>query len=543
MAQRKELIAGVALAVLMAAAAPAIAPAPVRAAPVAAASPQQIAFHALQEETAIAGVLADLKAAAPARRLAFRDVQVVDPDAGTVTPGQSVLVGGGRIAWIGPMDREPKAPNVTVIDGAGRYLSPGLADMHIHASSASGWLLNLSVGVTTVRDMDGFPWLLRFRQAVADERVLAPSLVVAGTIINDQPLDGYAVVADSPLDARRIVRQQAACGYDLIKVHNRLAKPTFDAVADEARALGIDLVGHVPHDITLAHALASGRMRTSEHLKGFLLDATLTPNDDEDYAAALKGADVWLTPTLFTGMNYDRAAWARAVLDGPTASYVPRRQREAWRTMLGSPDDEEVALGERFRATQATVMKRLIPLRPRWLAGTDAAGYPFSVMGHALIEELRLLRAAGLTPVEVLRAATAEPARAMRQPDTFGAVRRGLRADLVLLEANPLEDPTAYADNAGVMVRGFWLPRERIDAALARLAAIYSEPDDVRITQEAAAALRDSASARMIEGFVFEPSIIAAAAAAMRKAGLDPTGLSDLGGPTISGPCALSTPG
>lgn len=539
MAQRKILSAGVALAVLMAAAAPTTAPTPALAA--APANADQAAFHALQQETAIAAVLADLKAAAPNRRLIIRDVRVVDPQSGTVTPGQSVIVGGAQILWVGDTDKTPKV-EATVIEGGGRYLSPGLMDMHVHSSSASGWLLNLSVGVTGVREMDGFPWLLRARQSIQDGRMLGPTLAVAGTIINDQPMDGYAVVPDSPLDARRIVRQQAACGYDFIKIHNRLSPPMFDAVADQARTLGVDLVGHVPHDISLTHALAPGAMRTSEHLKGFLRDATLLPNDDEDYAAALKGADVWLTPTLFTGLNYDRGAWARGVLEGPTAAYVPLSRRQAWAAMLGAPDADDIATGERFRNTQAVVMQRLIPLKPRWLAGTDAAGYPFAVMGYALIEELRLLRAAGLTPVEVLRAATSEPARAMRQADSFGAVRRGMRADLVLLDANPLEDPTVYARNAGVMTRGFWLPRDRIDGAMARLAAIYRQGDAGPITRHAAEALQRQAAVQTAAGFVFDPEIVDAAGTAVTRAGLDGAGFSALNGPAPSGACLLSTP-
>ncbi len=539
MAQRKILTASLVLAILTTPARPGLA-ATAPAEP--GATADQIAFHSLQQDVAIAAVLAELKASAPERRLIIRDVQVVDPDAGAVTPGQSVLVGGGRIAWVGPRDKEPAVDRVTLIEGRGRFLSPGLVDMHIHSGPASGWLLNLAVGVTTVREMDGFPWLLRLRQSVADGRVLAPTLTVAGTILNDQPLDGYAVVPDSPLDARRLVRQQAACGYDFIKIHNLLSKPVFDAVTEQAGSLGIDLVGHVPHDITLAHALAPGRMRTSEHLKGFLYDATLLPNDDEDYSAALKDADVWLTPTLFTGLNYDRGEWAKGVMAGPTAAYVPLRRRQEWAAMLASPDAEQLALGERFRRTQSIVMARLVPLRPRWLAGTDAAGYPFSVMGYALIEELRLLRSAGLTPVEVLRSATAEPARAMRQPETFGAVRRGMRADLVLLDRNPLEDPTVYAANAGVMVRGFWLPRERLDAALARLAAIYAESDAVEITRSDAAALRQRASALIEKGFVFDPQTVDAANAAAASVGLADTGLASLNGPPPTGPCAMPTP-
>src|SRR5262249_10323577 len=154
-----------------------------------------------------------------------------------------------------------KVSGATVIDCGGKFLSPGLVDMHIHSGAASGWLLNLANGITAVREMDGFPWLLQARDNIHAGRMMGPVMYVAGTILNAVPLDGSAVVPANSEDARRIVRQQAACGYDFIKVHNIMPQPMMDAIAEQAHALGIDVIGHVPHDMTVDYALHHEKMR------------------------------------------------------------------------------------------------------------------------------------------------------------------------------------------------------------------------------------------------------------------------------------------
>ncbi len=498
----------------------------------------------LSEEVEIAALMSRLRDEAPFGKLEIDNVQVVDPSTASVTPRQSVLVLGSRIFWVGEVGHAPKVDGVTVIDGRGRFLSPGLSDMHVHTSRADAWLLDLAVGVTTVRDMDGFPWMLAARDRINAGRMLGPVDYVAGTIIAGAPLDDYAVVVTNPEDGRRLVRQQAGCGYDFIKVHNILRQPVFDAVADQAQRLGLDLVGHVPHDISLYHALHMGRMRTTEHLKGFLVDATLEPSD-EDYATALAGIETWITPTLFTQRSYDRGDWAQGVLAGATARYVPPDVRRGWATLLAHPDARDLKSGALLQATESTVMARLIPLKPHWLTGTDAEDYPFNVMGYALLGELQMLEEAGLTPTEVLRASTLEAAAALRQPEEFGLVAKGFRADLVLLDRNPLQDGSAFKTNAGVMAHGRWLNRTALDRALTRLAAIYADDSHTpALTRANMKALLSRLAAAQVDGFVFDDAELAVLAGAARKAGLVDLGTAAeaLEITPKSGPCAVALP-
>ncbi len=512
----------------------------------AAPSGERAALQRLSEEVEIVSALQALDGSAPRGLVAIRNIQIVDPATEEVTPGQAVisdLNSNGLILWVGDAAKMPARADLTVIDGGGRYLAPGLVDMHVHADSMSGWLLDLANGVTGVRDMDGFPWILAVRQSVNAGRMLAPALHVTGTIINALPMDGYAVVPKDSADARRIVRQEAACGYDFIKIHNLLPPPMMTAVIEQAHLLGMDVVGHIPHDSDLGYALHN--MRTTEHLKGFIIDQTLLPSDD-DFKKALAGAETWLTPTLYTRVGYDRGDEARAVLAGPAARYVAPSTRAEWRQLLAQgADDQTRTLGSRLRASQDDVMRRLLPLKPKWLAGTDAAGYPFNIMGFALIDELRLLQGEGLSAAEALRAATTEPARAMRVEAEVGKIARGGRADFVLLDKNPLEDPSVYASNVGVMAGGKWLSRKDMNAALEKLAAIYADkPAGAGADAMSDLHLVDRVESAAKAGYVFSTGALIEAAKAYESSGrpLEAERLKSVAGIAESQTCKLETP-
>lgn len=501
------------------------------------------ALHRLDLDVQTTRVMDELSAAASKGPVAIVNVNVVDPMVSAILPDQTVIVRDQRIEWVGPANEARVPGDAIVIDGAGRYLSPGLTDMHVHTEHMGQHVLRLAAGVTSVRDMDGFPWLLRARDAINSGAMIGATTYVSGTIISDRPLFGYAVVVKTPEEARQIVRNQAECGYSFIKVHNRLDQTLFDAVAGEAHRVHLDLVGHVPHNITLQHAIQSGGMRTIEHLKGFLIDQTLLPSD-EPYAPALKGADVWLTPTLYTRNGTAHGEEARRLADDPRERYNPRDRREDWLANMPAEGSDEAKLHDRFVQTQSIVMARLLPLHPRWLVGTDAAGYSFNIAGFATIDELLLLHELGLSNAEVVRAATSEPAVAMRRPDEFGRIVAGMRADLVLLASNPLEDVGAYRANLGVMARGRWYSRASLDAALDGVARIYGEPNLQTVDPATVEKLAGAAQARAKAGYVFEDAALTAAADAFARHGETAAAqtLRSLVSAPASGVCAADTP-
>ena len=424
------------------------------------------------QENEINRLLVDLASEHRPGRFRFDDVTVLTMTSDAPLPGYSVYVENGVIRAVGP-NATVQAPDDAVrVSAAGKFLMPGLVDMHVHTLvTNSHHLLNLAHGVTSVREMCGFPWLLKLRDAVRENKLLAPNLYVAGRIMNGAPLDMYAEVVTDPDGARKLVRQQQAAGYEFIKVHNVMKPPVYEAICDEARKCGIDVVGHIPHSISLQKAIAQGQ-RTLEHFKGYYLDRTLEMTQ-EDYVGLTRGAEVWNCPTLYTyriGLRGDRV---RALLEGDEGRYISPDERARW--LKAAEDDGANAHTRVFEMSQK-IFHDLVAIGAKFLAGTDSGGgYPMMVPGFALQEELRLMSANGLSARGTLRAATVNAAEAMRRTREFGAVEPGKRADLVLLSKNPLDGVEAVGAVEGVMVRGIWLDRAALDRILARIREIYSE--------------------------------------------------------------------
>jgi len=498
--------------------------------------------HWLAQEVEISRTLDALSAQAAYGFIVFRDVSVVDPIQGRSIAHRAVVVRDRKIAWTGDAKAAPDTDGAKIIDGRGLYLSPGLTDMHVHTVSLAEQVLRLAIGNTSVRDMDGFPWMLEMRRAVDGNALPAPTPYIAGTIIADQPLYGYVVV-HSEAEARQTVRNEAACGYDFIKVHNMLAQPLFDAVADEARRAGLDLVGHIPHHISIDHAVHSAGMRTLEHLKGFIQDWDLQVSP-EDYAKALSGAEVWLTPTFYVNNEGAREMAAQKLLALPEMGYVALRKRERWAAPPDQDWQHNLKNQPLFDTAQPLAMARLLPLHPHWLAGTDAAQYPLQVAGFALLDELGQMEHYGIARPDVIRAATTEPAAAMRRND-FGQIKTGLRADLVLLGSDPFKDLRAYRDNRGVVLRGHWFARPSLDQALAQLAAIEAEPDaSFALSQTMAESVANAVEDLAKRHIALETSHVALAAAQLRNlhfAG-EADRLDGLVSRLQAGPCRADTP-
>src|SRR3984893_16178017 len=195
-----------------------------------------------------------------AQDFVIRDVTLISVNQGRAVPGQAVVVENGRITRIGNSKSIKTSVGVRVIDGHGLYLAPGLCDMHVHQFvSSSQHLLNLMQGVTSVRDMGGFPWTLRMRDAVRRGELLAPNMYITGQILNGTPMGFYARVVSTPEQGRAAVREDKTTGFDFIKVHNIMKPEVYEAVLDEAHKQHIDVVGHIPQGIRVADAVRLGQ--------------------------------------------------------------------------------------------------------------------------------------------------------------------------------------------------------------------------------------------------------------------------------------------
>lgn len=437
---------------------------------------------------------------------AFVGVTVIPMDTERTIPDQTVVVRDGRIVAMGPVASTAVPDGVTRIEGRGRFLMPGLAEMHAHVPPQTtderllGDIMFLYVanGVTTIRGMLGAPYQLTLRQRLASGEILGPRFYVGAPSLNGQS-------APDPATAMRLMREHHAAGYDLVKIHPGLTRATYDSAVAVGRALGITWGGHVPSDVGIAHAIASGQS-TIDHLDGYVEGAVSPamaariahPTDqvhpgevwrdasDERLRALARRtreAGLWVVPTSFLWENLFAPPDPEVAAAWPEMKYVPAPWVSGWQNQArgrinanaqGNLSTDDTA--ELF-AKRRVLLKHLADDGNRVLMGTDSPQM-FNVPGFALHRELRVMREAGLTPYQILVSGTRNVATYVReqlgQEAAFGTVAVGQDADLVLLEANPLESLDHLTRRAGVMVRGRWVPQHEIAAGLEEIAARYA---------------------------------------------------------------------
>lgn len=413
--------------------------------------------------------------------LAFVDVTVVPLDSARTLPGQIVLVQGDRIVAVGPKARVALPPGTLQIDGAGRFLLPGLGEMHGHNPPDGAppeefdriCTLFVAHGVTTVRSMLGFTGQLEWRDRARRGEILAPNLYLAGPSFT-----GVGPSATrTPQQAVERVRAQKAEGWDLLKVHPGLKRDVYDAIAATAKELGLEFSGHVPADVGLVGAIERGQ-RTVDHLDGYLehLGAQDGPIDPAKLAAIVRltrESGTWVVPTMVLWETILGAADPAERAAMPELKYLPLATVESWRAgyarRVAAPGFD-AARAQRIAANRKVLLKALAEGGARILFGTDAP-QQFSVPGFSVLREMKAMEAAGMTRLAVLQSATKNVGEYYQAVDRFGLVAPGHRADLLLLTANPLQDLGHLGRRAGVMVRGKWIPEAELQARLARLAA------------------------------------------------------------------------
>jgi len=422
--------------------------------------------------------------------VAITHVTVIDVERGERLPDRTVLIHGGRVAAVESAGRARVPAGAHIVDGARKYLLPGLWDMHTHPSSEADLARLLAHGVTGIRVMHGNPSVVRWKGRIGRGELLGPTIVAAGPIVEGLPPPGFAAVIDtvgrsvvtSTAEAAREVRAQKAAGYDFIKVYNNVPREAYDAIVAEARRQQMRVAGHVPFAVGLRGVLAA-RQASIEHLRGYpellvpkdapqqpgadlrsrvlawrFADTTLIPS----LARETRDAGVWSTPTLSTRLfTAPRAVVEQYLGTNPESEgFLQSRSRIPW---LSNFTDDDFRLAEEGNAPQRALLLALRASGAGLLAGTDMGPW-----GASLHQELRFLVDAGLSPAEALRAATLGPALFLGAADTLGLVTAGRRADLVLLDADPLADIRNTTTISLVMVGGRVLDRKWLDEALFR---------------------------------------------------------------------------
>ena len=436
---------------------------------------------------------------------AFTNVNVVSMTSDRIDTRHTVLVAEGRIATVGPSSSVEIPAGARVVDGAGKYLAPGLADMHTHPMTTADLDAYLANGVTLIRAMWGEPAVLALRAGVASGEIAGPRILTSGRIVDGWPIIQYG--SDSVLraaDAEDVVTRHKNAGYDFIKVYSNLSSEAFDAIAQAARANDIPFAGHIPNAVPAPHAFRSG-MQTAEHLMG-IGPATVAEgaeyytrfhpgftnyatrigkgeidldrvHDDaklRELAQLASETGIWTVPTLTTIRGTAASPEEVAAFSERTAmEYVDYSVMSLWRAAAAfraawTPDTYR---GARLQLEQELrEIKAFHDAGARILAGTDAPN-PWAFIGFGMVDELELYVEAGLSPFAALQTATTAAAEFMNEAGRSGIVAQGARADLVLLEGNPLEDVAAYRNIAGVMAAGRWFDRGALDSRLAGIKA------------------------------------------------------------------------
>ena len=432
------------------------------------------------------------------------NTSIIDVETGRVRPGQTIVIEGTRIRAIGDAGRMTTPAGAVTIDGSGRFVIPGLWDMHVHATGFGVDRLFLPVlaanGVTGVREMFGnLAWYDSARALGRRGEIVMPRLIGAGHIFDGKPAiwPGSIGVADAA-EARRVVDSLARAGAGFIKVYSRLTPDEFRAAADQAKRNGLAFAGHVPTLVSVDEALGLG-MQTIEHLtmfttacssreeslrntlaavvsakgwdsagvvsRGQLAEQlqTFDPERCEALARRVAQSSTWMVPTIVV-LRSTAYLDDSTLKQDPRLTYIPAFFKTSWdpkadfRFRAVTP--EGWAMRKRVYERQLEIVRLLHKAGARFLAGTDLSN-PYIFPGFSLHDELAHFVSNGFTPLEALRSTTLNPARFINATDSLGNVQVGKVADLVVLEANPLTDIGNVARVHAVILNGMLIDSAR----------------------------------------------------------------------------------
>lgn len=446
--------------------------------------------------------------------LVFTHVTIIDGTGAPAKSDMTVVISGNRITELGPSKDIRIPQGAQVVDATGKFLIPGLWDMHVHWFGYDKAFLQLFPinGVTGVRIMWGAPIHFEWRNEIKAGTLLGPRMAIAGSILDGpKPIWPGSTAISSEAEAREAVISTKQQRYDFVKVYSLLPRKAYFAIADEAKKQRIPFAGHVPYSVSVAEASDAGQ-KSIEHLTGILVacssreeelrqrlinaNSTLPgqrlPNPSlirpitrltldtfstekaNALFARLKQNQTWQCPT-FTVLRSGAFMNDSSFRDDPRLKYMPRQLRSSWdpandfRFRTRTPED--FAFSRKVYKKQIEVAGLMHKAGVEFIAGTDVIN-PFCFPGFSLHDELAILVEAGLSPMEALQTATLNPARFLGVEKDIGTVAQGKIADLVLLEANPLDDIRNTTKINSVVVTGRLLDRTALDQLLTQVRSI-----------------------------------------------------------------------
>ena len=413
-------------------------------------------------------------ASAQERPVAFVNVNVVPMDRERVLTDQTVVVENGKITAVGPAARTTVPANALRVDGRGKYLTPGIAEMHGHVPQANPnavltpenvLFLYIAGGATTVRGMQGHPSQLQLRQRVESGEIIGPRLYLSAP-----PLSGNNTPDAATAEQR--VREAKQVGYDHLKVHENLSKPVYDAIVKTAREVGLEWGGHVSVHVGVRGAIAA-KQSTIDHLDDYVEGLEGDESKIAELVRLTKDAGIANVPTMPLWEVLRGLHDPATMNNRPELRYMPPQTRQNWNTQVaGMHAQADKAAAQKEITLRNRILKALSDAGATILLGSDAPQL-YSVPGFSLQREMETMVAAGMTPYQVLASGTVNVARFHKNESETGTVAVGRRADLLLVDGNPLQDIRNMSRKSGVMVKGRWLPWSEIQQRLDQIAASY----------------------------------------------------------------------
>jgi len=450
--------------------------------------------------------------------LVFTHVTVIDATGSPAQPDVTVVITGNRIAAMGKSANIHPPANAVVIDATGKFLIPGLWDMHVHWYEKDYLPLFIANGVTGIRIMWGMPMHHEWRKDIEQGSLLGPRTLIASVIVDGpKPVWPGSITAGNAAEGRQAVMKATQDGADFVKVYSLLPRDAYFAIADAAKKQGIPFEGHVTIAVSAQEASAAGQ-KSIEHLTGILTAcssredyllksaqaalATLLTSTNEPMSvlsemnqsgrlaldtysplraealfAEFKKNHTWQCPTLIVLHNI-------TFIDDPSLAsdsrlkYMPHELKSSWNPAndfrLKNRTSENVALGKQAYLKGLKVVGAMQHAGVGILAGTDT-GNPYCMPGFSLHDELGLLVQAGLTPMQALQSATLNPARFMGREKELGTVEPGKLADLVLLDANPLDNIASTRKINSVVYNGKLFSKSSLDEMLAKIETLANQ--------------------------------------------------------------------
>lgn len=445
------------------------------------------ASHALAQ-TPVAAPPILRQAIPPQGKFAFVNVNVLTMENDRVLPNQTVVVSGGKIIAMGAQSSVTVPADAERIQAQGKFLMPGLTEFHGHMPTVENALLHNTLmlyvanGITTVRSMQGGNYHITLRDALNKGEILGPRFYPAGPQLSPAS-------APNPETARAVVQRQKEQGFDLLKIQEGLAPNVYDTIVATAKALRIPFAGHVPDEVGLWRALDAGQV-TIEHLDNFMetVQAADFPADRlalapaaqyrdpvqrkiAALAIATKRANIAVVPTMPLWEILYTPPDSVGLGPRPDLAYWPRNQVQTWYNQLKEPRVPRDQY-DAWKKMRNDILKALNDAGVMILLGTDSP-QRMSVPGFSIHNEMKSMATAGMTSYQILRSGTYNIASFMGQLSESGTVGVGKRADLLLLDANPLLDVANAGKRAGVMVNGRWLAEADIQSRIAKIKEMY----------------------------------------------------------------------